>query len=286
MVFAWAWWPVFQVLGVRWSQDPQYSHGYFVPFIAAYILWIRLSKVSRTSSHPAWTGLLLVASGAVAYLLGAHLYFEWLEHISMLPILMGISLLLGGRWLFRVCLPAVAYLAFMIPMPYSLETAMAMPLQSLAGRCSEFLLQTMGIAAIRNGNLIRVEEHVLGVAEACSGMRMLVVFFAVSAAIALVVERNWIEKLFVILSAVPIALFCNVVRITVTGVLYSVAGRELAEKVFHDVAGWLMMPAALGLVCAELKYLSLVFPAHSGQYAFSRPAIVPANPATSSGGVA
>lgn len=285
-IFTWAWWPVWEVLATRWSQDPQYSHGYFVPAIAGYVTWLRLLKTPAKSTQPSMMGLVLIGIGAVLYLAGAHIYFEWLEHISLLPVVSGTALLLGGRWLGRVSLPGVAFLAFMIPMPYSLETAMALPLQSLAGRCSEFLLQTCGIAAIRNGNLIRVEEHILGVAEACSGMRMLVVFFAVSTAIALIINRNWIEKLFVVLSAVPIALFCNVVRIAVTGILYSVAGPELAEKVFHDLAGWLMMPAALALVSLELHYLSFVFPPLDSFSGASRPAIMSTAIPTIPGGIA
>ena len=88
---------------------------------------------------------------------------------------------------------------------------------------------------------------------------MLMVFFALATAVAVLIERHWVQKLILILSAGPIALICNVLRIAATGALYVFAERELAETVFHDLAGWLMMPMALLMLWAELKYLSLLF---------------------------
>ncbi len=75
----------------------------------------------------------------------------------------------------------------------------------------------------------------------------------------LLVKRTWWENLVILFSAVPIALTVNVVRITVTGILYRVASSELAEHVFHDWAGYLMMPLALGLLWLELVILSHLF---------------------------
>jgi len=98
----------------------------------------------------------------------------------------------------------------------------------------------------------------LGVVEACSGLSMLVIFFALSTAVAIVVRRPLWERLLLVASAVPIALLCNIIRITVTGVLHKVAGAQLADYVFHDLAGWLMMPMALGMLWVELKILAWV----------------------------
>ncbi len=287
LAVAWAWLPVLRDLVERWSSDPQYSHGFLIPFVALYIGHLRMTETSVCESATQSRGLLLVAIGGFLYWLGAHLYFQWIEQASLLPVIFGTMLLIGGRWLGRVSWPAVAYLLFMIPLPYRVEVALALPLQTIAGKCSELVLQTCGIAAIRTGNLIRVEEHVLGVAEACSGMRMMVVFFAISVAVALIIRRHWVENTILIVSAVPIAIFCNVVRISVTGLLYVFAGPELAEFLFHDLAGWLMMPAALAILALELKDLTLVFPASPYKEALcDRPAIAPGNfPDTMTAGV-
>lgn len=261
----WAWLPSLSGMLTRWNQDPQYSHGFFVPLVAGMIAWYRREDVLPCDSTPSAKGIVFVALGVVMYLSGAHIFFEWLEQVALLPILLGIAMIIGGRWLALVTWPAIAFLLFMIPLPFSVETAMAQPLQNLAGKASVFVLQMFGIAAIRNGNLIDVEGHILGVAEACSGMRMLVVFFAIATAIALLSRRHWVEKLILVVSAGPIALFCNVARIAVTGLLYAYAGPEMAEKIFHDLAGWMMMPVALLLMWIEMKYLSYVIEDRTGQ---------------------
>ena len=85
---------------------------------------------------------------------------------------------------------------------------------------------------------------------------MLTIFVALAVAITLVTDRPMWERMVIVLSAVPIALAVNVVRITVTGILHLTAGPELADMVFHDLAGWFMMPMALGLLYVEFQILS------------------------------
>jgi exosortase/archaeosortase family protein len=88
---------------------------------------------------------------------------------------------------------------------------------------------------------------------------MLVTFFALATAVAFVIRRPLWEKVVVVLSAAPVAVAANVVRITATGVLHRTAGSRVANAVFHDLAGWLMMPLALGLLWAELEFLACLF---------------------------
>jgi exosortase/archaeosortase family protein len=101
------------------------------------------------------------------------------------------------------------------------------------------------------------EVHI-GIVEACNGLSMMVLFFALAVAVAIVIRRSWIERFIVVASAIPVAVVSNIVRITVTGVLHKTAGSDLADRVFHDLAGWLMMPLALTLLWAELRVLSWV----------------------------
>jgi exosortase/archaeosortase family protein len=79
---------------------------------------------------------------------------------------------------------------------------------------------------------------------------------ALSVAITLVTDRPWWERIVIVLSSVLIALAVNIVRITVTGILHLTAGPQLADLVFHDLAGWLMMPMALGMLYVEFQILS------------------------------
>jgi exosortase len=155
--------------------------------------------------------------------------------------------------------PAIAFLAFMVPLPYRLEVALAHPLQRVATKASNYSLQTLGLPAVAEGNVIFMNESQIGVVEACSGLSMLMIFFALSTALTFVVDRPWWQKLLLVLSAIPIALIANITRITVTGVMHETVGHELANLVFHDLAGWLMMPFALILMWIELQIFARLF---------------------------
>jgi exosortase len=250
----------------RWAHDAQYSHGYLVPAFALGLLWARRHILREGELKGAWWGILVLAVGIGLHIAGGYYSFTWLDAFSLLPTLAGMILMLGGWPAWRWAWPAVGFLIFMIPLPYRAEVSLAGPLQRVATISSTFLLQTFGLPAVAEGNVILLTEARIGIVEACSGLRMLVVFFALSSAVALVIRRRPWEKLLIMASAVPLALIVNIIRITVTGFLHEKVSSEAANAVFHDFAGWLMMPAALGLLWLELMYLKqlLLEPAPQG----------------------
>ncbi len=171
----------------------------------------------------------------------------------------GLFLLAGGPRALAWAWPAVAFLLFMVPLPHFVETGVAQPLQRVATVGSAYALQTLGLPAVAEGNRINLSsEPPLEVARACSGLSMLLIFFALSTAMAVLVRRPLFDRLVILASAAPIAIVANVFRITATGLAREAFGLEAAEKVFHDWAGWMMMPLALALLWAELGVLSLI----------------------------
>jgi exosortase len=249
--FAWSNLPAVMDLHQRWSHDPQYSHGYLVPLFALYLLWRRWSLLPSTL-RPAWWGIAILLAGALMRLTGTLYYFPWLTSLALLPTLAGLIILVGGWQALTWSRPALAFLVFMIPMPYGLERALGGPLQQIATAASAYLLETCGLPVLVRGNVICLQHIEIGVLEACNGLSMLLAFVALCTAVAMVVRRRWVEKSIVVASAAPIALAVNVLRITATGVLYETAGKRWGDLVFHDLAGWLMMTLALVLVAFEL----------------------------------
>jgi exosortase len=163
----------------------------------------------------------------------------------------------GGWRLLRVAGPAIGFLVFMLPLPYRVEVAMALPLRRLATVASTYLLETVGVTATAEGNIIFLNNGVFLVEEACNGLGMLVTFIALATAVAIVLDRPLLDRLVVVASAVPIALAANIVRITVAGVLYETTSARVAHFVYHDLAAYLiLMPVAFGLIWLELKVLS------------------------------
>jgi exosortase len=278
----WAYWGALTTMAQKWELDPQYSHGYLVPAFAVVLLWCRRSHLANQVLRPSWWGVPVLAVGAALRLAGMYIYLDWLEAISLLPCLAGAFLLVGGWPAFRWAWPAVGFLFFMIPLPYRVEIAMAHPLQRLATVASTYALQTLGFPAVSEGNVILLNEVRMGVVEACSGLSMLVIFFALSTAVALLIHKPWLDRAVIVASAVPIALIANITRITVTGVLHETVGHQVANWVFHDFAGWLMMPFALVLLWLELALLARLFVEEgpSRPLAFGLP-VAPAAPAPS-----
>jgi exosortase len=242
-----------------WVKD-MYSHGYIIPFFAAYLFWIRRRPLMETSSLERWIGVGVLAASLGLRVFSAYFDFNNFERLSFIGALLGVCLLVGGKSMFRWAWLPVAFLLFMYPLPSLLENTLLMKLQTWASILSTWTLQTLGVSASRMGNTILVDtlKDPLQVAEACSGLRMLTIFGAMSVALVMIIDRPWWDKLVILLSAIPIALASNVIRIVSTALLYMAFGQDtpwLLDLV-HKWAGLAMMPIGLGLLWIELSILS------------------------------
>ena len=254
----WGSWPVIAEMVNRWSSDPRYAHGYFVPVFAMALLWMRRTRVSGASPCPSTWGLASLGIGAAFQLIGGYYRLGWIEGLALLPYLSGVCLLFGGWRYLSWALPSIAFLAFMVPLPWRLENLLGPPLQSLATAASTYALQTLGLMAFAEGNVIQLNEARIGVVEACSGLSMLITFIALSTAMALVVKRPLLDRLVLVASAIPVALVANVARIVMTGALHEMVGGHTATTFYHDLAGWVMMPLALVLYWVEIELFSRI----------------------------
>jgi exosortase len=244
-----------------WWLKPDYSHGFLVPVFAVFLAWHwRAAAPSRFRWPNPW-GLLFIAAGIALYagFDKMNIAREWLLGLSLVLNLCGAVLLLGGWHALRWLAAPIAFLMFMFPLPFRVEHALGWQLQKVAAIASEFVLQTVGYPTYREGVVLHVKDHVLEVEKACSGLSMLLTFAALSTVMALLVKRPWPDRLLILLSAIPVAVLANVIRIALTGVLYNEGGKELGDRVFHDFAGWMMMPIALAILWAELKLLDWVW---------------------------
>jgi exosortase len=251
----WAFLPTLGWMAGKWADDPQYSHGFLVPLFAGYLVWRK--GVSSLFGRPApiLAGLILAVALGLRFV-GGKLLLNQLDAAALLLTLSGIALAVGGRPLARGTAGAVLFLVFMVPLPYELERNLGGPLKMIATEASTYLLQTLGYPAVAEGHRILIDEHTLGVEDACSGLKMLVTFSAFAAGAVLMLDRTVFEKAMVVLGVVPIAVFTNVMRVTVTGVTYTMVADADARHFAHDLYGWLMMPVGLGLLALQLWCLN------------------------------
>ncbi len=250
----------FQTAFKSWLK-PEYSHGFLVPFFSAYLIYRTWHEAPRKIRWPNLWGLAFLCAGLSIFYIAGYLNYgkEWLQGLSLVINLAGVVVLLGGWSALKWAWPAVAFLIFMFQLPYKVEYALGGNLQKIAAMSSEFVLQTIGFPTYREGVVLHVKDQSLEVAKACSGLSMLLTFIALSVAVVLIVKRPWLDRVLLLIAAIPVAVIANVIRISFTGMLYSWGGRELGDRVFHDFAGWMMMPIALVILWLFLKVLDWVF---------------------------
>lgn len=255
-----AYWDMFALTSAAWNEG-LYSHGWIVPLFAVALLWMRWEPFNTTvPARERWMGVLLLAIGLSARLIAAKFAINPIDRLSFIPAIFGAFMLVGGIHAVRWAWPALAFLVFMFPLPTTLELNVLGRLQRLASISSTFVLQTLGVSAFRTGNLISIPgmDEPLTIADACAGLRMATIFGALAVAMVFVIERPWWDKFVILLSAIPIALIVNIVRITATGLLYMMVGQDnlAVHQIMHDWAGLLiMMPLALVLLWLELQVL-------------------------------
>jgi exosortase len=243
-----------------WSL-PMYNHGYLIPLLAVFLLFLRRQPIEPASTAECWIGAGLIILATVIRVAAAYFVAFTVDRISFLICLLGVFLFVGGFRALRWAGPPIAFLVFMFPWPGFLTDHIMRPLQTLATIISTYSLQTAGIDAFRDGNRILLEHAPANVAEQCSGLRMLTIFIAMSIAWAMMSgHRPLWERIFIVFPSSPvIALIANSIRIALYAVFLSLGVEEGAvQRVFHDFAGLVMMPIALVLLFLEVYILSRV----------------------------
>jgi len=228
-------------------------------------LFRRAPADPRQSADWTWWAIAFFAVWAVMRLVSSWLVMERTDEWSILPFAAGVAMFLGGWRALRWSWPSIVFLYFMTPLPGAVQSQLGPFLQSIGTRASVYAIQTLGIPAVRqgaDGNIIQLPSAQLGVEEACSGLRMLMLFFAICVGAAFLLQCPLWKKIVIVISAIPIAIFSNVTRITVTAILYQMASKwpeyvseDVADLFFHRGSGWLMMPYALLLLLILWKLL-------------------------------
>jgi len=251
----------------RWITDPNWTHGFLIPFFSLYFLNQRKTDILNCRVHPNYFGLVVLLLGILFYPFNVVQFrFGTLNSVDMIIALESVVLFLGGWALFKYLWLPVGFLIFAVPIPDRYYVSLTMPMRLLAAKIAGVLLDFFkNIDATVNGVIIDVFhkgqalETPLNVAEACSGMRLLTAFLALGVAMAYLHYRPIWQRLILLASTIPIAIICNIVRVTVTGFIYVFIGSEYASGIYHTVLGLLMLPLAFGLYGSLAWFMSSLF---------------------------
>jgi exosortase len=259
IAFLWSYWPTFKQLVDSWERIPDYSHGYLVIPLAVVFLWVRRRQFPGMAPNLSWGGLVLMLLSIALRYVGAQFFLGGVDGWSILVWCAGAVWFLGGAAVLRWSLPSIAFLFFMIPLPYGVERWLSLPLQRIAAALSCAILQFFSQPALAEGNTIWLNNINLEVEQACSGLRIFVGILALAYVYLILVRRSWWERIVLLLSVIPVALAANCARIVVTAFLYQYVSGAAAKRFSHDFAGWAMIPLAAGLFALVLWYVGALF---------------------------
>lgn len=245
-------------LFTAWWNDPYYSHGVLVPLISGYLIWTKRALLSELQKEPSGLGMPVIVTGLLIHGVGLFRTIRFASAISIVIVLAGIILFIYGTDVMKSLLFPVSFLVFMAPIPFSPVIGAA--LQTPSAGLAATLVSALGIPATVTGAEICLTECAFEVGAPCSGLRSIISLLTLAALYAYLLEGSIFMKAAVFLSALPIAVAANVLRITAILLVANAYGSDAAMRFFHDFSSLLLFVISLiGLLIVGRCFGSLRF---------------------------
>jgi exosortase len=242
-------------LFTAWQEDPNMSHGFFVPLLAGYAVWLERDALKKIKPNTNWLGLVLMIIGGVLLCIGPPNLdtFAVATRLALVISLPGVILFLRGFKTLRILTYPLLLLLLMIPLPGFIVERLTFPLQMFASRFAEHALEILGYSVLREGNILRLPGATMSVAEACSGLRsMCALTFLGQAYVCMFDGRRWMRPVMALL-VIPIAVFANGFRIVISAVAGSYKP-EWMTGLAHESTGWVVF--VIAFLCIVMLHLS------------------------------
>jgi len=251
-----AWWGRRALEDIYFFAVGQTDNGYILcaPMVAAYLLWLRRSRLQFIRYRPNLVGPALIALGMWTSTWGDLNGVQLAWHAGVLIAMFGCVYGMTGWEVVRQFAPVIIALLLVIPVPGRVRHMLAAPAQEFSVVTAHGVLQILGFDAIRSGNVITIAGEPVAVGEACNGMRMVFALALVVYAFVFSVPFSMTTRLLLIVLAPVVALVCNIVRLVPTSIAYGWFDPTVAEQI-HDIGGWLMLPLALVLLMGIVRLL-------------------------------
>ncbi|MFN0023524.1 MAG: VPLPA-CTERM-specific exosortase XrtD [Parvularculaceae bacterium] len=245
-------------LWMRWGQQQELSHSYFIPAISLYLIWLNRATVAKSLGSPSFAGVAIIAGALGLLLLGQLTSIFLFQHIGIVVAIAGLVAAFGGLSLLRTVAAPVAFLFFAVPPPYWVITVLSLNFQQMSSILGVAMVELMGIPVHLSGNIIDLGDYRLQVAEACSGLRYLFPFLSLGVMAAYMYRGPLWQRAVIVLATVPITIVMNSVRIAVTAALVQAYGSEQAEGALHFFEGWVVFLFCLAALFGVIAILARI----------------------------
>jgi exosortase len=242
-----------------WRIDADYSHGFFVIPLSFYMVWQKRNTWGKIDNRPSWTGFVIFLFTLVIYLGALRTRFHTLIYVTMIVLTLSLCVTFFGWRKSRYFLGPILFLIFMCPIPSSLYIMMTNPLKLLITGISATIIRLFDIPVLQQGNLLYFSNTRLEVAEACSGIRSIYSYLMLGIVFSLFCGKM-LSKVLLVISAIPLAIMVNIIRVSMTGILAHYFGEKAAQGFFHEFAGMVLFAAGLVLMYGTYYLVEGRFP--------------------------
>lgn len=242
----------------RWGEQQELSHGYFLPFIALWMMWTRRTALIASLSKPRTLGLAGVVVASILVVLSELTVTSLMifQQLALILLFASLALAIGGRSFFMLSLVPISFLLFMVPPPYWVITVLSWKFQFWSSTLGVLMIKPLGIPVFLSGNVIDLGDYQLQVAEACSGLRYLFPFLSLGFLAAYMFKAPLWQRAIVFLSTVPITILMNSLRIAVTAILVQQFGTAHAEGFLHMFEGWVVFLFCLAFLFGVIALIA------------------------------
>jgi exosortase D (VPLPA-CTERM-specific) len=238
-----------------WDRE-EYNHGYLIPVVALYLLWLRAERFGQAKLSGSWMGPVFVLVALAAFVIGELSSIFQIVEYGFLLALFGVIIAAVGWPGFRIVWVPFVYLVFMIPLPQFMYQTLSGELQLISSQLGVAVIRFFGVSVYLSGNVIDLGVYKLQVAEACSGLRYLFPLMSFGFLCAAIYIGPWWHRAIIFLSGIPLTIFMNSFRIGVIGILVHFFGIEQAEGFLHYFEGWIVFMACVGILFLEMALLA------------------------------
>ena len=232
------------------------SHGVFVPFISAFFLWERRSRIRKAVPEFAlFPGAMLIIAGAALLLAAPDTSFHaMLSAVSFFSMAAGVTLAFLGRRIFKEVSAPLFFLMTMIPLPPPAYARIAEWMRFINTENSVFVTQLFGIPFQRSGYYLQFPDILLHVDESCSGIRYLISYFVFGLAYAFFHKKSAAARIVVLASILPLSIFASSMRLTVIFLAVHYVGAWTTDKIPHVLLSWAVFGGVLtAALCVDWK---------------------------------
>ncbi len=238
--------PTFIWMWDRWfARDSYYTHGILIPFVTAYLIWLKkdtLKTITPTSSR--W-GMVLIISGVLLHLFSALFRVYFSSGFSIIIVLYGLTLHFYGRRYLKEILFPLSFLFFMIPLPMMIIANISFQLKLFAAKIAAYILNNnLRIPCLQDGSTLIMRHSQVVVDDVCSGLRSLISLTALGSLFAYWMKGGIVKRFTLFLSTIPIAVITNVIRIIFLALVSEIWGSQYVSGFLHDLSGFAVFALA------------------------------------------